>query len=168
VKAFLRRYGRLDILVHSNGVYTAAPLERAPVRDFDRLWASNVRSPFLLTQLVLPELRSSAGQIVFVNSSSGTGTRPGVGQFAATQHALRSLADTYRAELNPEGIRILSVFPGRTATERQRAIYAQEGREYVPDQLLQPQDIGQTVAALLSLPRTAEVTDLWIRPAVKH
>lgn len=169
VKSFLRHFRGIDVLVHSNGIYTSAPLENARVRDFDRLWASNVRSPFLLTQLLVPELRASSGQIVFVNSSVSTGTRsrPGVGQFTATQHALRSIADTFRTELNAEGIRVLNVYPGRTATERQRAIIEREGRKYVPERLLQPEDIGRMVVESLSLPRTAEVTDIHIRSAAK-
>ena len=53
--------------------------------------------------------------------------RGGVGQFTATQHALRSFADTFRAEL-AEGIRVLNVYLGRTATERQRAIFERTRR----------------------------------------
>jgi NAD(P)-dependent dehydrogenase (short-subunit alcohol dehydrogenase family) len=118
VGSFLDHFGRLDVLVHSDGTHASGPLEHAGVRDFERLWSTNVRSPFLLTQLFMPALRASLGQIVFVNSSVGLQARAGVGQFSATQHALRALADTLRAELNSEGIRVLSVFPGRTATER--------------------------------------------------
>ena len=167
VRSFLRRFGRLDILVHSNGSHASGSLEQAHVRDFDRMWASNVRSPFLLTQLLVPALRESSGQIVFVNSSAGLGERPGVGQFTATQHALRSLADTFRAELNSEGVRVLNVYPGRTATERQRKILVDEGRPYRPERLLQPRDIAQIVVEALALPRTAEVTDIQIRSAKK-
>jgi len=68
VRAFLRQFGRLDILVHSNGTHRAGPLSKARVADFDRLWAANVRAPFLLTRLLLPSLRESSGQIAFVNS----------------------------------------------------------------------------------------------------
>jgi NADP-dependent 3-hydroxy acid dehydrogenase YdfG len=167
VRSFLRRYARLDILVHSNGTHGAGSLERARVRDFDRMWVSNVRSPFLLTQLLVPALRESSGQLVFVNSSVVLGERPGVGQFTATQHALRSLAETFRAELNADGVRVLNVYPGRTATERQRRIYADEGRTYRPERLLQPLDIAQIVVEALALPRTAEVTDVQIRSAKK-
>jgi len=169
VRAFLRRFGRLDVLVHSNGTYSAAPLDVARVADFDRLWASNVRSPFLLTQLLVSALRDSKGQIVFMNSSVVPGTpRPCVGHFSATQHALNALADTFRAELNESGVKVLSVYPGRTATERQRRIFESEGRPYAPEQLLQPEDVASIVVASLELPRTAEVTDIRIRPAVKH
>lgn len=168
VSAFRRRLGRLDVLVHSNGVHTSAPLDKARVSDFDRLWAANVRSPFLLTQLLIPALRFSEGQIVFINSSVGLATRPGVGQYAATQHALRALAETVRSELNDDGIRVLTVYPGRTATERQRKIFAHENRPYQPERLLQPEDIATMVVESLALPRTAEVTDISVRPAIKH
>jgi NADP-dependent 3-hydroxy acid dehydrogenase YdfG len=166
-RSFLDRFGRLDVLVHSNGTHASGSLEHAPVGDFDRLWSTNVRSPFLLTQLLLPELRASSGQIVFVNSSVGLQTRAGVGQFSATQHALRALAETLRAELNAEGIRVLNVFPGRTATDRQRRIFRDEGRAYEPERLLQPEDIARLIVDTLALPRTAEVTDIQIRPMLK-
>jgi NADP-dependent 3-hydroxy acid dehydrogenase YdfG len=167
MRSFLGRFGRLDILVHSNGTYSSAPLDSARLRDFDRLWATNVRSVFLLTQLALPSLRASSGQIVFVNSSVGLDARAGVGQFAATQHALRALAETLRLELNPEGIRVLNVYPGRTATKRQERIFREEGREYAPERLLQPEEIAAIVVESLALPRTAEVTDIRIRPLIK-
>jgi NADP-dependent 3-hydroxy acid dehydrogenase YdfG len=167
VKAFLRAFGRLDVLVHSNGVHEADTVERTKLADADRMWAANVRGPLLLTQLALPALRASKGQIVFVNSSVGLETRPGVGIFAATQHALHALAETLRAEVNPDGIRVLSVYPGRTATGRQRKIFVAEGRDYAPERLLQPEDLATIVIEALALPRTAEVTSLRIRPLVK-
>jgi NADP-dependent 3-hydroxy acid dehydrogenase YdfG len=162
-----RTLGRLDILVHSSGVHSIAALKQAKLADFDRLFTANVRAPLLLTQLLLPSLEASSGQIVFVNSSIGLDTRPGVGLFAATQHALRALADTLRAEVNEAGIRVLNVYPGRTATTRQERIYRAEGRAYRGEELLQPQEIASILADALALPRTAEVTDLRIRPMLK-
>jgi NADP-dependent 3-hydroxy acid dehydrogenase YdfG len=167
VRAFLKHFGGLDILVHSNGIHRSGPLDEAKVADFDRLWAANVRGPFLLTQLLLPALRASSGQIAFVNSSVVLATRAGVGQFTATQQALRAVADTLRIELNPEGIRVLSVYPGRTATSRSEKLSAKEGRTYHPDRLLQPEEIATVVVESLALPRTAEVTDISIRPMRK-
>src|SRR5207244_3912334 len=164
---FVRAFGRTDILVHSNGTHISGLLDRARLRDFDRMWATNVRGPFLLTQLLTPSLRSYSGQIVFVNSSVGLDARAGVGQFSATQHALRALAETLRIELNADGVRVLNVYPGRTATERQRKIFREEGRKYRPERLLQPEEVAGMVVQSLALPRTAEVTDISIRSLVK-
>jgi NAD(P)-dependent dehydrogenase (short-subunit alcohol dehydrogenase family) len=167
-RSVTRRFGHLDILVHSNGVYASAPLDRARLADFDRLWSANVRSPFLLTQLLIPTLKASRGQIVFVCSSVSLYTRPGVGQYAATQHALHALAETARAELNDDGVRVLAVYPGRTATERMRRIFKGEGRPYAPERLLQPADLATVVAESLVLPSTAEVTVIHVRSATKQ
>jgi NADP-dependent 3-hydroxy acid dehydrogenase YdfG len=62
---------------------------------------------------------------------------------------------------------VLSIYPGRTATPRQARIFEMEGRPYAPDRLLQPEDIATMIVAALKLPRTAEVTNLTIRPMLK-
>ena len=157
----------LDILVHSAGSITLGQVEEAPVTDFDGQYRTNVRAPYMLTQALLPMLRPRQGQIVFINSSVGLNARAGVGQYAATKHALKAIADSLREEVNAAGVRVLSVFLGRTATPMQVAIYTVEGKEYHPERLLQPQDVAAVVLNALSLPRTAEVTDISIRPLMK-
>ena len=161
-------FGAIDILVHSAGVIHHGPTDRAPVTDFDEQYRANVHAPYVLTQALLPMLRSRRGQVVFVNSTIGLSTRAGAGQFAATQHALRAMADTLRDEVNADGIRVTSVYPGRTATARQAALHVFEGRTYSPERLLQPEDVAAIVIGALALARTAEVTDIRIRPMLKH
>jgi NADP-dependent 3-hydroxy acid dehydrogenase YdfG len=90
-----------------------------------------------------------------------------VGQYASTQHALRAIADALRAEVNSDGVRVLTVYLGRTATARQARIFQLEGRRYSPDLLMQPDDVAQMVMAALLLPRTAEVTEIRMRPLIK-
>ncbi len=162
-----RDLGRLDILVHSAGIIVHGRFSHAPVADLDSQYRANVRAPYLLTQSALPMLVASQGQIVFINSSVGLTTRPDVTQYAATQHALRALADALRQEVNEQGIRVLSVHPGRTATPRQAAIHALEGKVYRPERLMQPEDVGALVLSALRVPRTAEVTDISMRPFLK-
>ena len=113
-----------------------------------------MRLPFLLqTQSLLPLLRLRPGQIVFINSSQGLEARATTGLYASTKHALKAFADSLRQEVNAEGIRVLSVYPGRTATARMKALYKAEGRKYRPTLLLQAEDIAQIVIAALQLPR---------------
>lgn len=61
----------------------------------------------------------------------------------------------------------LSVFPGRTATPRTSALHALQGRPFEPELLLQPADVASVVLNALSLPWTAEVTNVSIRPMQK-
>ncbi len=159
--------GRVDVLVHSAGVFNMGPHTTADVSELDRQYRTNVRGPYLLTQALLPSLRAGRGQIVFVNSTVGLEARADVGQYASTQHALRAIADALRAEVNPDGVRVLTVYLGRTATARQARIFRLEGRPYAPELLIQPDDVAEIVLASLRLPRTAEVTEIRMRPLVK-
>jgi NAD(P)-dependent dehydrogenase (short-subunit alcohol dehydrogenase family) len=158
-----RNCGGLDILVHSAGVFARGVIGADPV-DLDEQYKTNLRAPFVLTGRLLPLFRPGRGQIVFVNSSVGLRASAGIAAYGAMKHALRGLADALRDEVNPRGIRVLSVFIGRTATPMQEAIHRLEAKAYRPERLLQPEDVGSTVLHALSMPRTAEITDVTIRP----
>jgi NAD(P)-dependent dehydrogenase (short-subunit alcohol dehydrogenase family) len=162
-----RDYGRIDILVHCAGAISHGEHANVSVSELDSLYHANVRGPYLLTQLALPLLRVGPGQIVFVNSSSGLKARARAGQFSATQHAMKAIADSLRDEVNADGIRVLSVFPGRTATPRTEKLFHEEGRAYRPELLMQPEDVATMVLHAISLPRSAEVTEIAMRPLYK-
>lgn len=157
-------FEELDVLIHSAADFHRGRLADAATEDFERQFAVNTRAPFVLTRQLLPALRRSRGQVVFVNSSVGKAAAPLVGLYSASKFALRALADSLRAEENEHGVRVLSVYPGRTATPMQEHIFQLEGRAYHPDRLLQPEDVARSVLAALALPETAEVTDVSIRP----
>jgi NAD(P)-dependent dehydrogenase (short-subunit alcohol dehydrogenase family) len=163
-EALRREVGPIDILVHSAGVIASGAIAITPVEELDRQYRVNLRAPYLLTQCLLPLLKPRQGQIVFINSSIYQNARALVGPYAATKYALKALADSLRSEVNPRGLRVLSIFPGRTASPMQAAVHADEGRSYQPERLLQPADVAAAVVQALALPRTAEVTDIHIRP----
>jgi NADP-dependent 3-hydroxy acid dehydrogenase YdfG len=167
VIAIETQLGQVDILVHSAGVMSQGRIQDAPSDALDEQYRTNVRGPYMLTQALLPGLRARHGQVVFVNSTVSLAARADVGQYAATQHARKALADSLREEVNPDGVRVLSVYPGRTATPLQERIFAAEGREYRPELLLQPEDVASVIVHCLGLPPTAEVTNLTIRPLIK-
>ena len=163
LRAQVARRGQLDVLTLGSGIYERG----ADPAGLRRQLEANVVGPYALLQALLPLLVAAQGQVVFVNSTQGLAASAGVGQFAATQHAMRALADSLRAEVNGRGVRVLSVHLGRTASERQRAIFAAEGRDYPEADLIQPADVAHAVLAMLTLPRTAEATELRLRPMRK-
>ena len=166
-QAVLDGPGRLDILVHGLGLFLAGELGVADVADLDLMFAVNVRAPYRLTQALLPSLRESEGQIVFLNSNAGLEARATVSAYSASKHALKALADGLRAEVNDDGIRVLSVFPGRTASEMQRRVCEHFGQAYEPDRLMTSDDVAVSVVNALALPRSVEMTELRMRPMRK-
>jgi NADP-dependent 3-hydroxy acid dehydrogenase YdfG len=162
----IRKLPHLDILVQNAALHVASPIEAAAIEDLDRHYRINVRAPYVLTKALLPMLIARCGQVVFINSSSGIAAKPLTSQYDATKHALRALADSLRAEVNPAGVRVLTVYLGRTASNMQAQIHEMESRPYRPDRLLQPGDVASVILHALGLPRTAEVTDIHIRPMI--
>jgi NADP-dependent 3-hydroxy acid dehydrogenase YdfG len=163
VRDRLGQRGRLDMLVLGSGIY-----ERSSDLDgLARQFAANVQGPYALLEAMLPLLVSSKGLVIFINSTQGLAASSGVGHFAATQHAMRALADSMREEFNPKGVRMTSVFLGRTATSRQATIFSMEQRPYKPMALIQPEDVASVIVNLAKLPQTAEITEITMRPRLK-
>ena len=151
----------VDILIHSAGVYSQGPFSQSSIEDLDRQYRVNLRAPYLLTLTLLDQVQ----QIVFINSTQGVGTRPHVAAYAASKHGLKALADCLRQELAPK-VRVISVYPGKVATPMQQQRHQLEAKPYHPEKLIQPADVATAVLNALALPRTADITDLHIRPGL--
>lgn len=162
-----QQFGGLDILVHSAGSYARGEMRSASLQALDDQYRANIRAPYELTQVLLPALIRRQGDVVFVNSTQGLNGSGGVGQYAATQHATRAVADSLRAEVNAAGVRVLTLHLGRTATPCQEHIHVAEGRAYEPQALIQPEDVGDLVVAAVCLPKRAQVTTMTIWPTRK-
>jgi short-subunit dehydrogenase len=165
-----REFGKLDALIHSAGAFAQGPFEAVPSETLEGLLAANLTAPYVLTQAMRPHLLAAGlADLVFINSTQGLAASPSVGAYAATKHGLKALADALRGELNPHGVRVLSVYCGKTATAMQRRIYAERGADFaaVAEQLLQAEDVAEIIVAALRLPQTAEIIDLTIRPRQK-
>jgi short-subunit dehydrogenase len=161
---FRAKHSGLDFLIHSAGIFRHGAVASAPLAEFDELYRVNVRAPLALTQLLLPQLMAAKGTVVFINSTAGVSTHANVGQYAASKHALKAVADTLRLENSAQGLRVMSVMLGRTATPMQQEVCRLEGSAYDASKFLQPQDVARTIAHALILPDSAELTDLYIRP----
>jgi len=155
-------FAELDLLVHAAGLLEPGNVEESTLEALDRQWSVHLRAPWELTRALLPALRRSRGQIAFVNSS--VTARPGLAGYAATKSAQRAFADCLRQEVNRDGVRVLSVFPGRTASAMLESFLRHRGEPWEPERLMRPDDVAQALVAALELPRSAAVTEIHLRP----
>jgi 3-oxoacyl-[acyl-carrier protein] reductase len=145
---------RRDILVSNAGISNPATFETMTVKDFDSLFAVNVRAPFFLLQQLLP-IMGDGGSIVFLSS---LGARAAVGTFAAyasTKGAINTLVKYFAAALGPRGIRVNAVAPGVIDTDMSNFTKTDDGRKTVMGmqslkRIGQPGDVASVIAFLVS------------------
>ncbi|MEU3960914.1 SDR family oxidoreductase [Streptomyces buecherae] len=156
---------RLDSLLHVAGVVELGDVGDLTPKAWNQQLAANLVSPAELTRLLLPQLRLAKGHVVFVNSGAGLRANAQWSAYAASKHGLKALADALRWEEGGNGIRVTTVYPGRTATPMQVKVHQQEGKEYDPERWMTPESVATTLLTALDLPRDAEITDLSVRPS---
>ena len=156
--------GRVTNLVHNAGVAELGGVAAQDHTTWTHTLAVNVVAPAELTRLLLPRVRQERGTVLFVNSGAGLRANAGWGSYAASKHALKALADALREEEAGHGVRVSSVYPGRTATAMQRKVREQEGAPYDPAAFTRPETVAATVASVLDAPRDAALTDVTVRP----
>ncbi len=155
---------RLDSVVHAAGVADLGAVADLPTAAWQEQLTVNVVAPAVLTRLTLPALRAAKGTVVLVNSGAGLSAGPHWSAYAASKHALRALADSLRVEEHEAGVRVTTVYPGRTATPMQQKVHEQEGRDYDPDQWIDPATVADAILHVLDLGPDATISDLTIRP----
>lgn len=156
--------GPLHAVVHAAGVIALGPLADASADDLGWQWSVNLDAPYRLTQRLLPALRAVRGHVVFINSGAGRRANPGWGAYAATKFGLRAISDALRVEEAPNGVRVTSVYPGRTDTPMQRAVFEAEGRAYEAGGLVPATAVADVVRLALETPAPAAVSDVEVRP----
>ncbi|WP_329063097.1 SDR family oxidoreductase [Streptomyces sp. NBC_01429] len=155
---------RLDSLLHIAGVVDLGTVGELTPKAWHSQLAVNLVAPAELTRLLLPQLRVAHGQVIFVNSGAGLSAHAEWSAYAASKHGLKALADALREEERPNGLRVTSVYPGRTASPMQAKVHQQEGKEYDPSRWIDPESVATTILAALDLPRDARIDDVTVRP----
>ena len=157
---------RLDSVLHVAGVVDLGTVGELTVEKWTSQLDVNLIAPAELTRLLLPALRAAKGQVLFVNSGAGLRAAPEWAAYAASKHGLKALAESLRAEEADHGVRVSTVYPGRTATAMQERVHEQEGRPYEPADFIDPASVVTSILTVIDLPRDAQIPDLTIRPGV--
>jgi short-subunit dehydrogenase len=160
----LRLPGSLDSVVHAAGVVDLGTVAELSVQAWRSQLEVNLLAPAVLTRLALPALRSARGTVVFVNSGAGLRANPEWAAYAASKFGLRALADALRQEETGHGVRVSTVYPGRTATPMQQRVHDQEGQQYDADRWIRAGTVAAAVVHVLDLPPDATIPDVTVSP----
>lgn len=143
-------HGRIDLLFLNAGIAKFAPLTDAPLEDFDRMFAVNVRGPWL-TLKVAARILANGASVVFNTSVVNVKGLAGATAYGATKAALRSIVRAAAVELAPRGIRVNAVSPGPIETP----IYGKMG---MPQAAID--DFAKSIASQVPLQRFGQADDI--------
>jgi NAD(P)-dependent dehydrogenase (short-subunit alcohol dehydrogenase family) len=104
-------FGRLDVLVNNAAIFETAALETLTLDQWDRVFETNARGPFLVSREALPHLRATHGRIVHIGSLGGERAWAGHAHYAAAKAALHSLTQSMAKAFAPE-VAVNCVAPG--------------------------------------------------------
>ncbi|MDB4358855.1 SDR family NAD(P)-dependent oxidoreductase [Verrucomicrobiales bacterium] len=162
----------LDILINAAGMAKQANLSDGDYEDWKAMLNLNVIALAVATREALPYFPKDGGHIVNISSMSGHRV-PGKGGFySATKFAVRAMTEGLRQELreadNPT--RVSSISPGFVNTELLDHYFGGESSAYerIGHPILQPEEIADLVLHQLTMPKSAEVTDILVRPTAQR
>ena len=169
VKAFVKAAGGIDILVNNAGtLIDRQTFEDGTVEYQDDVYATNVRSVFLVTRAALPFLKKTKGNIINIGSVAGhTGGAGGSGLYAGAKAAVATETMSMAKEFAPYGIRINCVIPGLIETRFHEQFSTPERRKKVAQETPlgrngRPEDIAKAILFLASNEAASFITGEYI------
>jgi len=111
VAGVIEEFGRLDVLVNNAGIFESAALEEISPEQWDRMFDTNTRGPFLIAQAAYPHLRATQGRIINIGSLGGIHPWATHAHYCTSKAALHMLSQTMAKAWAPE-ISVNCIAPG--------------------------------------------------------
>jgi NADP-dependent 3-hydroxy acid dehydrogenase YdfG len=172
VEDTVAHFGRIDILINSAGVMQAGGIVDADLAEFRRVYEINVFGTLYTCAAAVPHmLKQGEGDIVNITSLAGRKGGPETNAYSGSKHAANSMTDAMRQELGGKNIRVSILMPGATTTEVGDSISNPNWRKAIQAHVskegaVKPEEIGQTIVFMLSLPRNAHISEISVRPTI--
>jgi NADP-dependent 3-hydroxy acid dehydrogenase YdfG len=150
--AALSRFGRVDILINCAGQGFYKPLLETSLKEYDELMNSNMRSSFVFTRVVAPQLVAQrSGQILFVSSVAGLVGTANEAVYSATKFAQAGFAQAVDGELRPYGKTEFAIGRGRTE------------ESVATSEMMDADELAESIVFVCSLPDNLRIPQMTLR-----
>jgi NAD(P)-dependent dehydrogenase (short-subunit alcohol dehydrogenase family) len=151
--AIQNEFGRLDILVNNAAIFESAPLDQITLAQWDAVFETNTRGPFLVAREALPLLRAAQGSIVNIGSLGGLRAWASHAHYCASKAALHMLTQTMAKAFAPD-VQVNCVAPGWIDTGDSPADAGRRSASRTPMQRNgTAAEVAQVVVSLATGPR---------------
>jgi 3-oxoacyl-[acyl-carrier protein] reductase/pteridine reductase len=128
VAATIARHGRLNLVVNNAGLFETAPLDQVSVAQWDAIFETNTRGPFLVSREALPHLKGARGRIINIGSLGGIRPWATHAHYCASKAALHMLTQAMAKAWAPQ-VSVNCVAPGWIEMPEEHNIKAEKGTE---------------------------------------
>lgn len=155
VKNIIQKYGRIDVLVNNAGIVKDSLMLRMSEDDFDTVITTNLKTVFMLSQLVAKQmLKQKSGSIINISSLVGLHGNVGQSNYAASKAGLIGLTKTMAKELAYKQIRVNCIAPGYVQTSMLDKVseeYLEKVKQNIPlNRFGEPVELANVVLFLAS------------------
>ncbi len=152
--------GPIDILVNNAGFLVITPVLETSLEDFEQTLAVNLRATFLFCQAALPSMiERGGGTVINIASTSSKRWYVGQGAYCAAKHGVLGFTKVLAEEMKPHNIHVSAICPGGVNTR----MVQEERDDIVPEEWIDPEDIGRVAVFLATLPPKAPIDEVVIR-----
>ena len=153
--------GHVDVLLNNAGITYFKNFLETSADEFDNAIATNLRGTFLATKSVLPGmLQAKSGTVINILSYAVKQVYTQSAAYAASKAGIEAMMNVLRAEVRPQGIRIVNVYPGAVRTP----IWSPVQQEKSGSQMLHPGDLADLIYQVSQQPPHLMVEELVLRP----
>jgi 3-oxoacyl-[acyl-carrier protein] reductase len=159
-----KEHGRCDILVNNAGIgVLRKPLIELPVEEWDKMMQTNLRGPYLMIRALAPlMIAANSGQIINISSLAGKNALPGGAAYSASKWGLNGLTYSVAEELREFNVRASVIAPGSVNTH-----FGDANSTKNRSRMIQPDDVAQVVAMLVTQSDTSFASEILLRPTMK-
>ncbi|MBW7887780.1 MAG: SDR family NAD(P)-dependent oxidoreductase [Bacteroidetes bacterium] len=156
-----KQFSSVDILVNNAGVGIFSNVVDMSVAQYDEMMNVNLKGVFLTCRAVIPlMMKQQHGEVINIASLAGKNSFPGGSVYAASKWGLIGFARSLMPEVREYNIRIVTISPGSVNTT-----FAENEKEN--PNIVQPEDVAETVLFALTMPGRSNVSEIDIRPTLK-
>jgi len=113
IKETVDKFGQLDVLVNNVGwMNSPTPIAQCPIEDYDKVFNINLRAMIITTQLAIPYLEKTKGNVVNISSVGGLRAASQFAFYRMSKSAMDHFTRCLAVELGPKGVRVNSINPG--------------------------------------------------------
>ena len=152
--------GKIELLVNNAGIGIFKNITDTTIEDWDNTINTNLRGSFLMTKMVVDELKSKKnGKIVFISSVAGLQPYKNSTAYVSSKYAVRGFASSLREELREFNVKVITVFPGAVNTP----IWDDKNMDELREDMMKTDDLTETIFHAINAPNNCVTEEITIR-----